>query len=101
MTSANVRISATKNRRARLTALTLIWFSWDVKEPTPLFEKSRGRRPRWRGQPFLGWVGYLFGETLILGKLHDPPSGVVMATCKQCLYVIKVLTSFLLIEMPL
>ena len=24
---------------------------WDVKEPTPLFEKSSGRRPRWCGQP--------------------------------------------------
>ena len=24
---------------------------WDVKELTPLFEKSRGRRPRWCGQP--------------------------------------------------
>ena len=23
---------------------------WDVKEPRPLFEKSRGRRPRWCGQ---------------------------------------------------
>ena len=45
-------------------------------------------------------MSYLFGETLILGKPHDPPSGVVMATCKQCLYVIKVLTSFL-IEMLL
>ena len=33
-----------KNRRSRLTALTLTWFLWDVKEPTPL--KSRGRRPR-------------------------------------------------------
>ena len=26
-------------------------FLWDVKEPTSLFEKSRGRRPRWCGQP--------------------------------------------------
>ena len=26
-------------------------FLWDVKEPTPLFEKSRGRRRRWCGQP--------------------------------------------------
>ena len=25
-------------------------FLWDVKEPTLLFEKSRGRRPRWCGQ---------------------------------------------------
>ena len=51
-----------KNCRSRLTALALIWFLWDVKEPTPLFEKSRGRRPRWCGQPshiihILGWVG--------------------------------------------
>ena len=45
----------------------------------------------------LSWAGLV----IYLGKLHDPPSGVVMATCKQCLYVIKVLTSFLLIEMPL
>ena len=81
MTSANVRISRTKNRRSRLTALSLIWFSWDVKEPIPLFEKSRGRSPG--GVANLSWAGYLFGETLILGKPHDLPSGVVMATCKQ------------------
>ena len=31
-----------KNRRSRLTALTVIWFLWDVKELTPLFEKSSG-----------------------------------------------------------
>ena len=29
----------------RRTALTHTWFLWNVKEPTPLFEKSRGRRP--------------------------------------------------------
>ena len=47
-----------KDRRSRLTALSLVWFLWDIKEPTPLFEKSRGRRPRWCGQPFLhGLVG--------------------------------------------
>ena len=34
-------------------------FLWNVKKPTPLFEKSRGRRPRWCSQPLLGWVGYL------------------------------------------
>ena len=39
-----------------------VWFLWDVKEPTPLFEKSRGRRPRCCGQPshiihIMGWVG--------------------------------------------
>ena len=42
-----------KNRRSRLTTfrLTLSWFLWEVKEPTPLFEKNRGRRPRWCSQP--------------------------------------------------
>ena len=35
----------TKIHSSRLTAITLIWLLWDVKEPTPLFEKSRGRRP--------------------------------------------------------
>ena len=32
---------------------------WDVKESTLLFEKSRGRRPRWCGQPYAlwDWVG--------------------------------------------
>ena len=49
-----------------------ILFLRDVKEPTPLFEKSRGRRPRWCGQP-LGLLGY---------KSHYPPSGAVMA--EQC-----------------
>ena len=29
-------------------------FLWDVKEHTPLFEKSRGRRPQWCVQPL--WV---------------------------------------------
>ena len=39
----------------------------DVKEiTTPLFEKSKGRRPKWCGQFFLGWVGYLLGEILTL-----------------------------------
>ena len=54
----------TKNRRSRLTAITIIWFLWDIKEPTPLFEKSRGRRPRCCGQPthitsFTSWVGWV------------------------------------------
>ena len=30
-----------KKRRSRLTALSPIWFLGDVKEPTPLFKKSR------------------------------------------------------------
>ena len=48
------------NRSSRLTAPSGIWFLWDAKEPTPLFEKSRGLIPRWCGQPFLlAWVDYL------------------------------------------
>ena len=47
-------------RRSCLIAISLSWFLWDVKElNAPLFEKSRERRPRWCGQPFLGWVDYL------------------------------------------
>ena len=36
-------------RRPRLTALSLILFLWDVKEPMTLLEKSRGRRTRCHG----------------------------------------------------
>ena len=40
-------------------------FLWDIKERTPLFEKSRGRRPWWCGQPLrvvgLGRDGTLHG----------------------------------------
>ena len=32
-----------KTLGSRLTALSLIWFFCDVKEPTPLFQTSRGR----------------------------------------------------------
>ena len=31
-----------KNHRSHLTAHSLYWFLWDVKDPTPLFEKSGG-----------------------------------------------------------
>ena len=53
-----------KNRRSHLTALTLSWFFWDIKEATPLFEKSRGCRPRCCGQPtqitlFTSWAGWV------------------------------------------
>ena len=53
-----------KNRWSRPSALALIWFLWDVKEPTPLFEKSRGRRPRCCCQPshitsFTSWFGWV------------------------------------------
>ena len=66
MTSANGQTYQTsrirtKIRRSRLTAVTLIRFLWDVKEPTPLFEKSRGRRPRCCSQHThitlsVGWI---------------------------------------------
>ena len=36
----------------------LVLVGGDVEEPVPLFEKSRGRKLRWCGQLFLGWVGY-------------------------------------------
>ena len=48
-----------KNRRSRLILLSVIWFLWDIQEPTPLLKNSRGHRPQWLGQPLLGWVGYL------------------------------------------
>ena len=44
------------NRSVFIPDTRLIWFLWDVKEPTPPFEKNRECTPRWRGQPFLGWV---------------------------------------------
>ena len=55
-----------------LTALTLIWFLRDVKEPTPLFEKSRGRRPRWRGQPSHHGLG---GYSKLINGLRGAASG--------------------------
>ena len=33
------------------------WLEGDVKEPTLLFEKNRGRRPRWCGLPLMGGRG--------------------------------------------
>ena len=41
-----------KNRRPRLTALSMVSFMWEVKEHTLVFVKSRGRRPRWCGTIF-------------------------------------------------
>ena len=48
-------------------------FLWDVKEPTPLFEKSSGRRPRWCVQPL--WVVGLARD----GTLHGTYGGPVRA----------------------
>ena len=56
--SVTMRIGA-RGKDCRTGYYSHIWFLWDVKEPGPLFEKSRGRRPRWCGQPLLGRVGYL------------------------------------------
>ena len=44
------------NRSVFIPDPLLIWFLWDVKEPTPPFEKNRECTPRWNGQPFLVWV---------------------------------------------
>ena len=50
-------------------------FLWDVKELTSLFEKSKGRRPRWCGQPLrvvgLGRDGTLHGTWVLF--VHIPP----------------------------
>lgn len=43
-----------KNRRFRFIALSLCCFLKDVKEPTLLFIKYKGRRPRWCGTTFDG-----------------------------------------------
>ena len=58
-----------KNRRSCLTALSRISL-WDVKEPTPLFEKSRGRRPRvvW---PTLSGMGGLSVRRHLVLKYRD------------------------------
>ena len=46
-----------KNRRPCLTALSLFWFLWDIKEPILLFVKCRGHRPRWCGTT-VKWAGW-------------------------------------------
>ena len=55
-------------------------FLWDVKEPTSLFEKSRGRRPQWSGQPLrdvgLGRDGTLHGTWVSLMHIPTGPACV-------------------------
>ena len=46
-----------KNCRPCLTALSLFWFLWDIKEPTLLFVKCRGHRPWWCGTT-VKWAGW-------------------------------------------
>ena len=43
--------------RSRLTTLSLIWFLWEAKEPTPLFKKSRDVDPG--GVANLFWAGWV------------------------------------------
>ena len=52
------------NVKSHSTYPYLSGFLWDIKEPTPLFEKSRRRRPRCSGQPslitsFTSWAGWV------------------------------------------
>ena len=50
----------TKNRRSRLTALTVIWFLWDVKELTPRCSKKVAGQPSHINH-IVGWVGSATG----------------------------------------
>ena len=50
----------TKNRRSRLTALTVIWFLWDVKELTPHCSKKVSGQPSHINH-IVGWVGSVTG----------------------------------------
>ena len=45
------------HHRSRLTTLSLIWFLWEAKEPTPLFKKSRDVDPG--GVANLFWAGWV------------------------------------------
>ena len=45
------------HHRSCLTTLSLIWFLWDAKEPTPLFKKSRDVDPG--GVANLFWAGWV------------------------------------------
>ena len=54
-----------KNRRPCLTALSLFWFLWDIKEPILLFVKCRGHRPRWCGTT-VKWAGWKWIGTQVL-----------------------------------
>ena len=55
-------------------------FLWGVKDPTSLFEKSTGRRPRWCGQPlrvvWLGGDGTSHGTRLSPVQAHSLPIGL-------------------------
>ena len=46
-----------KNHGPCLTALSLYWFLWDIKEATLLFVKRRGHRPWWCGTT-VKWAGW-------------------------------------------
>ena len=65
------------NRRSRLTALSLIWFLWNVKEPTPLFEKSKGSQTPvvWPTSPGLGGLSVRF---TVIGHQRNRHEGVYL-----------------------
>ena len=77
-----------KNLRTRLTVLSLFWFLWDVKEPTLLFVKSRGRKPRWCGTTFHGLGGKLMGlisiGTLALFYPVSPSWAILANSIQNC-----------------
>ena len=68
----------TKNRRACLTAFSLLWFLWDVKEPTPLFEKSRTQTQV--VQPTFSWLVWL-------SVTRDLNIRIKLHTCKHCMFM--------------
>ena len=85
MTSANGQTVLVFSDKDEITFTDL--FLWDVKEPTPLFEKSRGRRPRWCGQPLrvvgLGRDGTLHGTYESRSCLFPVSRPVSRKACKK------------------
>ena len=78
MTPANGQtFQSTKNRRSRLTALSLIWFLWNVKEPTQLFQKSKGSQTPvvWPISPGLGGLSVRF---TVIGHKRNRHEGVYL-----------------------
>ena len=67
--------------RSRLSALSLFWSLWHVKEHTPLFEKRKGCRPQWFGRSFLrlSWSPVRWKLTIGITSWSS--------LCKQCMYV--------------
>ena len=62
---------------------------WDVKEPTPLFEKNGGRKAPAVWLTFPGLGGLSVRRDLNVGITSGSSFSVIMATCKQCMHVTK------------